>query len=92
MEKYHRSTGCWQCKSSCDNHVDRECENCHGIECPECGACGCDYPGHWDFDLVPRIRAIRELEALHRISCEKLQDERQKRRQDTDWDFDVDWF
>lgn len=38
--RVHRTTHCWSCKESLDNHHDLECAGCGWIIC-ECGACGC---------------------------------------------------
>lgn len=43
IQKAHRSTGCYSCRSSLDNFVHLECSACGWIMCPNCGACGCGY-------------------------------------------------
>jgi hypothetical protein len=43
IQKVHRSTRCYGCKSSLNNFLHLECSACGWIMCPNCGACGCGY-------------------------------------------------
>jgi hypothetical protein len=41
--KPHRSAVCFDCTTSLDNFLHRECSACGWIVCPNCGACGCGF-------------------------------------------------
>jgi hypothetical protein len=43
LTRTHRTSHCYNCKSTVDNAVDLECIACGWIICNECAACGCGY-------------------------------------------------